>query len=124
MRLEDDDQAPVTQLASGLQRCPDLGRMVAVIVVHGRALEKTEELEPPVSAWKMLQGGGHVCEAHPHLQRHGRSRGGVGDVVATPLTKVDAPQLMTIVLKGEGPVFAAPIVGRVREAVSDPPGRR
>src|SRR5258708_7251662 len=65
--LKYHDEAPVSKLASCLQRGPDLGRMVRVVVIYGCALEHAQELEPPVRARKTLERTSHVGEAHAAL---------------------------------------------------------
>src|SRR5579859_5372076 len=119
VRLEDDEQPAVPQLPRRLDGGAHLGRVVAVVVVDGGALEEAEQLEPAVRAGEMLERGGDLFEVDADLERHRGSAGRVLDVVPAALAQVDAADRAPAVMDGEGPVLVAAIVGAVVEPVSD-----
>src|SRR5215471_17915187 len=61
--LEDQHQASVVQLTSRRKCCPDLGRVMAVVVVDRCALPCPQPLHPPVCAWER---GQRLC-SHPRF---------------------------------------------------------
>src|SRR6266851_9856949 len=92
MRLKDDDEAPVAQLARGFDGRPHLGRVMRVVVVDHAALEHTEELEAPVRTRKRLQRGRNIREFDAQLERHRGGARRILDVVAAGLTQVEVPE--------------------------------
>src|SRR6202158_1363970 len=124
VRLKHDDEAAMAQLASRLQRGPNLGRMVRVVVIDGGALEHAEELETPGGARETFERTGHVGETHAQLERHRRCRGRVLHVVPAWLPEVDPSELVSGMVDRKGTVFVAAVVGALAEAVRDAPGRR
>src|SRR6202521_3298463 len=94
MRLENDDQATVTELSRCVDRGSDLRRVMCVVVVDGRALERAEELQTPVRPRKGFQSHHDVRERDSDLERHGGGARRVLDVVAAGLPQVDAAELV------------------------------
>src|SRR5258708_18999623 len=95
MRLEDDEYAAVSKLAGGLDRRPDFGRMVRVVVVHGRALKDAEHLHAAVRARERFKRGGDLGERNADLECHGGRCGRVLDVVTARLLQVDPAELVS-----------------------------
>ena len=85
MRLEDHEQAAMTQLAGRLDRRAHLRRVVRVVVVNRRALEDAEKLQAAMGAGERVQRRGDVVESDAELERHRGRRGRVLDVVAAGL---------------------------------------
>src|ERR1700682_148220 len=93
MRLEDDDQAPVTELSRRVDRGAHLRRVVRVVVVDRRSLERAQEFQAPVRAREGFQAGHHVRVRDADLERHRGGAGCVLDVVAPGLRQGDATEL-------------------------------
>src|SRR5258705_5242297 len=122
MWLEHDDEPPVAKLPCGVDRCSHLGRVVGVIVVDRRTLERAQKLQPAMSAWKRFERGRHVGERHPNLEGHRRRAGSVLDVVPPRLAQVDPAQLSSFVMDGKGADGLGAIGGVLAKAGSNAPG--
>ena len=87
--LEDGDQPPRGELPGRLERRPDLGRVVGVVVVDPRAGALALELKPPRDAAEPAEGLRGRLRVEPRQgQRRQRSQR-VGDVVASRNRKRD-----------------------------------
>src|SRR2546423_9092200 len=119
VRLEDHEQAAVPELSRRLDGGANLGGMVAVVVVHGGALEQAEQLQPAMRSREMLERNGDLLEVDADLERHSRGAGRVLDVVPAALAQVDAAERQPAVMDGERPRLVAAVVGALVEAVRD-----
>src|SRR5256884_297535 len=119
VRLEDHEQAAVTELAGRLDRRAHLRRVVRVVVVNRRALEDAEKLQAAMGAGERVQRRGDVVESDADLESHrGRSRR-VLDVVAAGLPQVDVSQQVDAAIDRKRTGMLAAIRSALAKAVGD-----
>src|SRR4029079_12820634 len=75
MRLEDNNRSPPAgTIFCRLERGKDLGRMMAVIIDNGDAVDLTLELEPSVGVLELRKSIGDHREWYFELKRNSRRR--------------------------------------------------
>src|ERR1035438_3957846 len=81
VRLKDHMHPPESALASGGQRGPYFRRMVAVIVNHADARDRTFELEAPINSTKFVKRGTNLLRGNVEHGTHRNSRRRIQHVV-------------------------------------------
>ena len=125
VRLKDRHEPPVPAPLRGVQRCPDFGRMMAVVLDHHDVLDRGLELEPASRSGVALQGFQDERRGDVQVHAHGHGGHGVGDHVFARDMEPQLAEAPALVKQGgaarelvEGHV-AGGDVGLSRESVCD-----